>query len=364
MTIKPPKVSVLMSVYNGLAYLAETMDSILAQTYSDFEFIIVNDCSTDPGVWDLLCRYADQDQRLKLVQNQQNQGQAWSLNHALELAQGEYVAIQDGDDISLPDRLRRQVALLDNRPEIVFVSSEIEFINSEGGHLGTTAQATSPEVVSWYMLFYNFVMGHAQITFRRQAVVELGGYCESSSAYVTILDYELWCRLLQVGKCAIVPEPLIKYRKHNKSFSSGNRDKTYAATLDLVRRNIESLSGRDIPPAELEPLYWFWAGNLLKGAPRGQQVDLLNIQIKEIYRAFLQQNGNTPRSSSDLARSLRFAIGKQFAKWVATPLSSHHSLVDKLRLSYYGFSWHPTVVPIGWLKWVRHELSRPAQSAG
>ena len=102
----PPKVSVVMSVHNGSHYLHEAVESILNQTFTDFEFITIDDFSTDSS-WEILTKYADQDQRIKLFKNEENLGLTKSLNKGLKLAQGDYIARQDADDVSLPERFEK-----------------------------------------------------------------------------------------------------------------------------------------------------------------------------------------------------------------------------------------------------------------
>ena len=345
-----PKVSVLMTVYNGLRYLAETVDSILNQTYTDFEFIIVEDCSTESGVWETLTKYAEKDQRIRLFRNEENMGQTKSLNKGLKLAQGEYIARQDADDISLPDRFEQQVALLDRESAIALVCSEMEFIDSNGDSLGTTKLSCDPDLVPWYLLFYNYIQGHSQVMFRREQVISLGSYSESF--YSPIQDYELWSRLVKSGKFAIVPSVLLKLRKHGNSFSSGHGGAMQTCMVHLVRKNLKPLLGREISSEEAKELKRFWTANWRKSNfPDIQRISSLNSRLKEIYQAFLRQDIYQADPHSDLSRKLRTAIGKQFIQWMQIPLSRQHSLLDKLRISFYAFAWHPSGVPVGWLKW-------------
>ncbi|PSO83704.1 MAG: hypothetical protein BRC41_11810, partial [Cyanobacteria bacterium QH_9_48_43] len=101
------KISVVMPVYNGANYIREAVESILNQTFTDFEFIVIDDCSTDRS-WEILTKYANQDQRVKLFKNEENLGVTKSLNKGLKLAQGDYIARQDADDVSLPERFEKQ----------------------------------------------------------------------------------------------------------------------------------------------------------------------------------------------------------------------------------------------------------------
>src|SRR4051812_26679567 len=124
-----PTVSVLMAVYNGEQYLREAVNSILSQTFKDFEFIIIDDGSTDRSP-ELLASYARADSRVKLI-SRPNKGLTKSLNEGLHAARGEFVARMDGDDISLPERFERQVSYLREHPEVVLVGSRVEFIDPD-----------------------------------------------------------------------------------------------------------------------------------------------------------------------------------------------------------------------------------------
>ena len=166
-----------MSVYNGERYLREGIESILAQTFADFEFLIVDDGSTD-GTWQVLTEYAARDSRIRLIRNSQNLGLTRSLNKGLSAAQGEYIARQDADDVSLPHRLEKQVVVLEHDPRVVLVSGNIDLMDSEGHIWRRPRRNASPGMVAWLLLFYNYLGGHSQVMFRRQMVVDLGGYAE------------------------------------------------------------------------------------------------------------------------------------------------------------------------------------------
>ena len=169
-----PKVSVLMSVYNGSQYLRESVESILNQTFTNFEFIIINDCSTDK-TGEILTVSANQDNRITLINNEENIGLTRSLNKGLKIAKGEYIARQDADDISLPERLERQVESLDKNPEAVLISCDLDLINAKGDRVGSFRRSCDSNLVAWYLLFYNHLAGHSHVMFRRKSVLNLGG---------------------------------------------------------------------------------------------------------------------------------------------------------------------------------------------
>ena len=341
MSISTPKVSVLMSVYNGSRYLQKSLESILNQTFTDFEFIIIDDGSTD-NTWEILTKYADQDQRIKLFKNEENIGLTKSLNKGLILAQGEYVARQDADDISLPERFEKQVDFLNKQLKVILVSGNYESIDSEGSLLGKPKPAGGSDITAWYLLFYNRIGAHGLAMFRRDPVMNIGGYSES---YRYSQDYELWSRLVKVGDVVILPDVLQLYRRnHSGSISFRANSEQELLALSATRRNIKEILGEEISLAEAAELKDFW----LKKFPDVQRISTINSNLKKIYRAFLQQRIQQGTSSSVLSRQLSNTIGKQFLRW-KNSLTTKRSLYSKLKVLAFAFAWHPMGVMDLWL---------------
>src|SRR5690625_2292310 len=159
-----PRVSVLMAVYNGGEHLPQAVDSILSQTFSDFEFIIVNDGSTDDSQI-VLDAYAKTDKRIRVL-HQENTGLVGALNAGLEEARGEFVARMDADDVAFPDRLKEQVAFLDKNPSVGLLGARVITTNSQGQRTGGWKVPTSPGYVGWRLLFRT-VLAHPAVMFRR-----------------------------------------------------------------------------------------------------------------------------------------------------------------------------------------------------
>ena len=149
-----PRVSVILPAYNAEAYLKEAIDSILNQTFPDFQLIVINDCSTD-GTEEIIRQYADP--RLVPVKNEKNLGIAATLNRGLSLAQGDYIARMDADDISLPHRLERQVAYLDAHPDIAVLGTNVETFD-ENGPLCTGWSSTDPAQMKADLLWISFII--------------------------------------------------------------------------------------------------------------------------------------------------------------------------------------------------------------
>jgi glycosyltransferase involved in cell wall biosynthesis len=334
-----PKISVVMPVYNGEQYLREAVQSVLDQSFSDFEFVIINDASTD-NTGEILSEFARQDERIIILQNQENLGLTGSLNKGIDRARGEYIARQDADDISLPERFKKQVALLDSNPEVVLVSCNIEKINTEGKPLGIMKRSCSDRLVSWYLLFYNRVSGHSQVMFRRKTVNALGGY---SKKYPYCEDYELWCRMAGVGIVKILPEVLIQQRFHPSSVSAKKQAEQKQDVLELARSNIKQLSDLDLSLAEVENLSAFWAGHAkLANFLDSSTLRHFNTRLQDILTIFVQKKSPEPGPNS-LENELKAAVGRQFIYW-SNMYRFKNKLFKKSELLLCAFNWCPLLI--------------------
>ncbi len=202
-----PIVSVLLPVYNGQPYLEKAVQSILGQTFEDFEFIIINDGSAD-GSKAVLERFADRDDRIRLV-HQENQGLVPSLNRGLSMAKGRYIARMDADDISLPERLEHQVQFLDSNPEVGVVGTQHVWIGADGEVTHRPSLPTDPSFIAWRLLFVTCIV-HPSVLARRSLLRRLEGYAEWAEYGE---DYELWTRAVLESKFANLPQILLKYRR-------------------------------------------------------------------------------------------------------------------------------------------------------
>ena len=208
-----PLVSVVMAVFNGERYLREAIDSIVSQTFADWEFIIVDDGSSD-GTAGILAGYANRDARFKVL-TQGNQGLIASLNTASAVARGRYIARFDADDISVASRLERQVAFLNENPDVAVVGGQIEMITADGFVLLTTKEPLRPEDIAVALPERN-CMTHTVIMMRTGRLLELGGY---RKAFVNAEDYDLWLRMLDRWPLANLPETLGQVRRHGNQVS-------------------------------------------------------------------------------------------------------------------------------------------------
>ncbi len=211
--IKNPKISVVMSVYNGGAFLKESIESILNQSFKDFEFLIVNDYSSDSSE-EIMKRYLEVDRRIKLIRNNGNQGLARSLNRALKLAQGEYIARMDADDVALTERLELQKQYLEQNQDIDLVGSKVIYIDDKNKNRGENSVYTDPEFIS-KVVKYDTVVYHPTFFFRKRILEVLHGYRELP--YVQ--DYDFIIRLHKKGfKVSNVDKVLLYYRLNTENF--------------------------------------------------------------------------------------------------------------------------------------------------
>lgn len=215
--MKTPAITVLMPVYNGADYLRAAVLSILDQTFKDYEFLIINDGSTDQSA-KILAEF--HDPRIKII-HQKNMGLAATLNKGIALAQGKYIARQDQDDLSLPSRLEKQFHYMETHPDYALLGTQADIwvndLPTDRQHL----HANDHAVLCFELLFNNpFV--HSSVMFRSDVVKELGGY-STDPARQPPEDFELWSRISRSHCIANLPEVLLVYREVQNSMSrTGN----------------------------------------------------------------------------------------------------------------------------------------------
>lgn len=206
--MKTPLVSVAMVVCNVDRFLAESIESVLAQTFKDFEFIIVDFGSTDQTKA-IVSGYAAKDERIRLHEIP-NCGLGTARNAACALAKGRYIAVMDADDVSLPNRLQLQVDFLEKHPEICLVGGATEWIDATGKSLGIHRFPTEDHNIN-SRLVSQFPFCHPTVLLRTQAFAEVGGY---RLPFVFGEDYDLWLRLIEHFRCANLSQVVLKYRIH------------------------------------------------------------------------------------------------------------------------------------------------------
>lgn len=242
-----PVISVLMPVFNGENYLKEAVESILNQTYRDFEFLVLDDGSTDDSL-KILREYAAKDSRIRVIARE-NRGLTFTLNELLSNARGEFVARMDADDVSLPGRFDRQVTFLKENPKVVCVGGAYQMIDSEGRYLTTLTPPATDLEIQQLCLGGHTAINHPVAMMRLAAVKLIGGY---DSEHDLVEDLDLWLRLGEVGELANPPDVQLKYRLHNKSISEGAGQRQQDAARKACeyawrRRNITGVFSAHAP---------------------------------------------------------------------------------------------------------------------
>lgn len=244
-----PRISCLLPVYNGEAFLVEAVDSILAQTYRDFELVVVDDGSRD-ATPDILRAFAEKDDRVRVVRRE-NGGIVAALNTGLSASRGEYVARMDADDVSLPGRFQFQLDYLDAHPGCVLVGGFARSLKPDGSfdgrttggrHLRTDLSCFPPRVA---------VAMHPLIMVRRAALLEVGGY---RSTFPHAEDYDLFLRLSKLGTIDNPDRDLLIYRRHEGAISLKHLEtQERSAALAEVQAIAGESTGAEVPAWLLEP---------------------------------------------------------------------------------------------------------------
>lgn len=211
-----PKVSFIVGAYNCQKSVKSSLESVKSQIYRNWECIICDDCSKD-GTWELLKEITKEDNRFTLIRNEQNLGLGATLNKCIEYSKGEYLARHDTDDISLPERIERQVVFLDRHPEISVVGTYAELYNEMDKIWGILKTPLNPNIKNWIK---GSSVIHASVMMRKEHVLLTGGYDPTA---IRVEDYDLWLRMVAKGY-RIITIPEILYRIHMDK-TSYNRKK-------------------------------------------------------------------------------------------------------------------------------------------
>ncbi len=226
-----PRVSVIMPVYNGEQHLREAIESILSQTFTDFELLILFDHSADHSL-DIIRSF--EDQRIRLVVNENKKGLAYILNKGLELSTGEYIARMDCDDISFPRRLEKQVRFMDENPDVGVCGTWIELF------MGVNYIKKYPlthEAIRCNLLF-ECSLAHPSVMIRKESFLKHDLFYDVK--YV-VEDYELWTRCSNVIRLANLPEVLVKYRWHFDQVSKINADAHDRSSFEISAKHLSAL---------------------------------------------------------------------------------------------------------------------------
>ena len=229
-----PAITVLMAVHDGEAYLEETLDSVSRQTFENFEFVVIDDASRD-STPQILAGAASCDPRVRIIRNADNRGLTASLNRGLREARGDYIARIDADDVCFPERLARQHEFLQSHADHVAVASGFEMIGGDGRIIRRAAIGLDDWQVRWLGGF-NPPAPHPTFFFRR--VAPDGTPHRYDEAFRTAQDFDFWSRLAEEGKTAVLPDVLVRYRRHDNSITKVKRHEQALNCATVGRRNL------------------------------------------------------------------------------------------------------------------------------
>lgn len=225
-----PRVSVLMPVYNTCAeYLRSAIESVLNQTFNDFEFIIINDGSTD-NCSSIIQEYVEKDTRIKFINNENNQGLIAVLNQGLDLCTGEYIARMDSDDVSCSERFAIQVAYMDKHPECGVLGTAIQ-------NFGVSQQTVYyKSTIKYIDLIYKCPVAHPSV-FLRKSIMEKYNLRYNPENFAAE-DYGLWCDFIRYAEIHNLPSVLLNYRVHSSSVSAVHSTRQHQTTEKLRQKLI------------------------------------------------------------------------------------------------------------------------------
>jgi glycosyltransferase involved in cell wall biosynthesis len=210
-----PKISVIMSVYNNESYLKDSIESILKQTYKNFEFIITDDCSTDKSA-SIISDYDESDERINFIKNKKNIGLTKSLNKMIDLARGEYIARMDGDDIAKKNRFKEQIEVMENNKNIDVLFSNVSLIDENNNNICSSFRPNSLYKILNLMEFINYIP-HPTVMVKKTIFKKYGKY---NSEYIKGQDKELWQRLIKHEvNFFYLNKILLLYRIHSNNIS-------------------------------------------------------------------------------------------------------------------------------------------------
>jgi len=273
-----PPISVVMAVYNSEQTAPESIESILQQTFGDFEFIIVDDGSTD-STEEILHAYARLDNRIKLY-TQENLGLIASLNRHCRLAKGRYIARMDADDVSSPDRFEKQFRFLEAHPEIGVLGTWIQDIGWKDSQGVSWPVPSDPHVIRWFLLFGNCI-AHPSVMMRRDLLERLGYYRPEA---LHVEDYDLWIRASEVTELANMSEVLLRYRLSEGSVSNRNIFIQQENAVDLKCGLTSSFLGRSVDRGTVQALQQSGEGLAVRNTGSAGKAASL---VSELYTTYL-----------------------------------------------------------------------------
>jgi glycosyltransferase involved in cell wall biosynthesis len=323
-------ISVIMPVYNEEKYLRKSVQSILDQTFPHFEFIIINDGSSDRSA-EILDQFAQTDKRIQIV-HQENKGLATSLNVGLQMARGKFIARMDADDISLPKRLEIQSGILLNDNSVGVCHSRFSLIDSEGKAIPFRKRAGfrfSSLQTRWTLIWRNCI-GHPTVMIRREI---LNKYNLSYNVSAICEDYDLWCRLIEVTEFVAIRQPLLLHRLHSESFAANHGEQYLISCSDIIDRNLNKYIDFSLNQKELRKIVLI-SGQVLRGKNNTYRIDakFFICLVDAVTSRFIELHAIEKSSEKQIQR----AAAQQFVRWAQQ--AWYHNKTAAIRFLLTGLS--------------------------
>ena len=295
---KSPKISLIMSVYNGEDYLAEAIDSVLKQTFTDWELIVINDCSTD-STGEILEKFAAMDERVKVYPNEVNLRLPSSLNRAMTFAQGKYIARMDADDICLPDRLEKQYAFMEENPQVALSSCRFMTLKNGTVSSGGCGGRSENEYIRALLLVTNPIL-HPGIIAKADVIKNLG----YDKSFTCTEDMEIWTRfVLENHKIEILSEYLMIYRLHDKQITETTLEKQHREVVAIQKKYMGKLL--DMMSSQQEEFY-------IKGIYFRDNKDIK--KFCDLYKWMKKTNRKTKSFEEDALNYAMFEILAEYKR--------------------------------------------------
>lgn len=290
---KNPLVTVITATYNDEKYIEASIQSVLSQNFTDFEYIIINDGSSD-NTRAIIESLQKQDPRIRLV-NQTNQGVVAARNNALRLAKGQYIAVIDGDDQWLPGKLKAQISLMQTDQSLVLVGGGLESINEESVPLGFAFYPTR-DVDIRYSLCISNQFNHSSVLYKLSIAKEIGLYPDTCP----VEDMDFLSRFMEYGKIANIPYPIFRYRSNPAGISQNSNDTQSSMEKDISLRNWNHVQPKPLSRQDIMTGARFYLDN-----PVSQT---FGVTIKHGYIYYMTRIGYRMISKRQLVDGLRQLI--------------------------------------------------------
>lgn len=280
-----PAVSVVMAAYNGAALIGATIESLKAQRFTDFEVVIVDDCSTD-DTRSVLRSIADP--RFRVIEAEANVGPVRARNRAVEASRGHYIAALDQDDLCTPDRIEKQVAYLGTHPDVVLVASAADILTGENLRPSTLPAVTTPALVEWMLQISNPLVW-SSVMLRASAARQLAPFTRPDRLYAE--DFDLYHRLRRFGRIARIDAPLLRYRCHEGGASKRFTETMLASASTVLAEQHAPLFGE-----EAEARARLLVAHVMQRAPVPDRASfrLLGESLRRLQADFLNTNEPSP----------------------------------------------------------------------